>query len=75
MDSEYNIFRKSAPHQSFASGPHHCIGMNIALLTVAGIVLPKIILRFPDMQLYHSAAVKWQGFGFRGPSTLPIRLR
>ena len=71
----YNVFRKSAPHQSFASGPHHCMGMHIARLTVAGILLPKLFERFPKMQLYNPASVKWYGFGFRGPRTLPIRLR
>ena len=71
---EYNVFRKSAPHQSFGSGPHHCMGMHIARLTVAGILLPKMFERFPNMRLDDPAAVNWRGFGFRGPINLPIRL-
>lgn len=71
---EYNVFRKSAPHQSFGSGPHHCMGMHIARLTVAGILLPKMFERFPNMRLEDPTAVNWRGFGFRGPINLPIRL-
>ena len=71
----YNVFRKFAPHQSFSNGPHHCMGMHISRLTIAGILLPKLFERFPDMQLYDPASIKWHGFGFRGPSTLPVRLR
>jgi cytochrome P450 len=71
---EYNVFRKSAPHQSFSSGPHHCMGMHIARLTVAGILLPKMFERFPNMRLEDPTAVNWRGFGFRGPINLPIRL-
>ena len=71
---EYNVFRKSAPHQSFGSGPHHCMGMHVARLTVAGILLPKMFERFPNMRLEDPAAVNWRGFGFRGPINLPVRL-
>ena len=71
----YNVFRKSAPHQSFASGPHHCMGMHIARLTVTGIPLPKLFERFPKIQLFNPASVRWLRFGFMGPRSLPIRLR
>lgn len=70
----FNVFRKSASHQSFGSGPHHCMGMHIARLAVAGILLPKLFERFPNMQLENPQDVRWRGFGFRGPINLPIRL-
>jgi cytochrome P450 len=50
------------------------MGMHIARLTVAGILLPKMFERFPNMRLEDTPAVNWRGFGFRGPINLPIRL-
>ena len=70
----YSVFRKSTSHQSFASGLHHCMGMHLGRLTVAEILLPKLFDRFRKIQPYDPTSVKWHGFGFRGPRTLPVRL-
>ena len=70
---EYNVFRKSAPHQSFGSGPHHCWACICATYSRWN-SLPKMFERFPNMRLDDPAAVNWRGFGFRGPINLPIRL-
>ena len=70
----FNIFRKSAPHQSFGSGPHHCMGTHISRHTVGKIMLPMLFERFPNMELVDRDAVVWSGFGFRGPLNLPVRL-
>jgi cytochrome P450 family 104 len=70
----FNIFRKSAPHQSFGSGPHHCMGTHISRHTVGKILLPMIFERFPKMELVDPSSVVWSGFGFRGPLNLPVRL-
>jgi len=70
----FNIFRKSAPHQSFGSGPHHCMGTHISRHTVGKIMLPMLFDRFPNMELVDPASVVWSGFGFRGPLNLPVRL-
>ena len=70
-----NVFRKSIPSQSFVSVPQHCVGMHIARLTVVWILLKKFFFeRFPKMQLDGPVSVKWHAYGFRDPSTLPIRL-
>jgi cytochrome P450 family 104 len=71
----FNALREPNPHQSFGNGPHHCAGAHIARRTVGAILLPMLFERFPDMTLSDPAAVRWHGFGFRGPLNLPVHLR
>lgn len=70
----FDVFRTKNPHQSFGSGPHHCLGAHIARLTIGKILLPLIFERFPNMELVDASAVTFKGFGFRGPINLPVRL-
>lgn len=71
---EFFVFRDKNPHQAFGNGPHHCAGAHIARRTVGKIILPMLFDRFPNMTLPDPAAVKWRGFGFRGPINLPVVL-
>lgn len=71
---EFFVFRDKNPHQAFGNGPHHCAGAHIARRTVGKIILPMLFDRFPNMTLPDAAAVKWRGFGFRGPINLPVVL-
>ena len=70
----FDVFRPSVRHQSFGSGPHHCMGAQIARRTVGDILLPALFERYPRISLPDPDAVIWRGFGFRGPITLPVRL-
>lgn len=70
----YNALRKSQPHQSFGSGPHHCMGTHMARMTVGRLLLPILFERFPNMRLENPEDVVWRGFGFRGPINMPVRL-
>ncbi len=70
----FNAFRPKNLHQSFGSGPHHCMGTHLARLMVGKIMLPMIFERFPNMTLRDASDVSFQGFGFRGPINLPVRL-
>lgn len=71
---QFNVMRQSAPHQSFGSGPHHCMGTHMARMTLAKVLLPMLFERFPNMTLDHTTDVQFRGFGFRGPLNLPVRL-
>jgi cytochrome P450 family 104 len=71
---KYIVFRPKNPHQAFGSGPHHCAGTHVARRTVGAILLPVLFDRFPNMELPDPDAVKWRGFGFRGPINLPVKL-
>jgi len=70
----YNIFRAKAPHQAFGNGPHFCQGTHIARRMLAQILLPMLFEHFPNMTLAKPEAVKFWGFGFRGPMSLPVTL-
>ena len=71
----YNIFRPKVPHQAFGNGPHFCQGTHIARRMLANIMLPMLFDRFPDMTLPDPDAVRFRGFGFRGPRALPVTLK
>lgn len=70
----FNVFRDKAPHQAFGSGPHHCAGAQVSRRTLGEIMLPMLFEQFPNMTLPDPSAVKWRGFGFRGPINLPVHL-
>jgi cytochrome P450 len=70
----FNAFREKNNHQAFGSGPHHCMGAHLARLMLGKIMLPLIFERFPNMELVEPETVVWNGFGFRGPLNLPVRL-
>ncbi|MDF0600802.1 cytochrome P450 [Psychromarinibacter sp. C21-152] len=71
---KYDALRKRSPHQSFGSGPHHCLGTHLARMMLGKIMLPLIFERFPNIELVAPETVVWKGFGFRGPLNLPVRL-
>ena len=72
---KFNAFRKPNAHQSFGSGPHHCMGTHLARMTVGKTMLPMLFDRFPNIELVDPEAVVWSGFGFRGPLSMPVRLQ
>lgn len=71
---EFNLFRPKTSHQAFGNGPHFCQGTHIARRMLAQIILPMLFDRFPNMRLPEPDAVKFWGFGFRGPLSLPVTL-
>lgn len=71
----FDMFRPKRPHQAFGNGPHFCQGTHIARRMLADIMLPMLFDRFPDMELPDPDAVRFFGFGFRGPLNLPVILR
>lgn len=68
----FNVYRDNVPHQSFGNGPHFCQGTHVARKVVAEIMLPLLFDRFPNMKL--AGDIVWTGFGFRGPTHLPVTL-
>lgn len=70
----YDVYRKPAPHQAFGNGPHFCMGTHIARRSVGQIMLPILFDRFPNMTIPNLDDVIWRGFGFRGPTQMPVLL-
>ncbi|MFD0917435.1 cytochrome P450 [Pseudahrensia aquimaris] len=68
----FDMTRTRKPHQAFGNGPHFCLGTHIARRMIANIIMPKMLERFPNMEL--AGDVKFWGFGFRGPLSLPLKL-
>ncbi len=71
----FRVYRDSNPHQAFGNGPHFCQGTHVARRAVGKVMLPILFDRFPDMALPDPSAVVWRGFGFRGPTRIPVLLK
>ncbi|MFC3615349.1 cytochrome P450 [Lutimaribacter marinistellae] len=70
----FDVYREKVQHQSFGNGPHFCQGTHVARRAVGQVMLPMLFDRFPNMSLPDPDAVIWRGFGFRGPTTIPVLL-
>ena len=71
---EFNVYRESNPHQAFGNGPHFCMGSRVARKAVGQVMLPLLFDRFPNMSIPDLDNVLWRGFGFRGPTQMPVLL-
>lgn len=71
----FDVYRPSAVNQSFGNGPHFCQGTHVARRAVARVMLPVLFDRFPNMEIPDTDAVIWRGFGFRGPTQIPVLLQ
>ena len=71
----YDVYREKKSHQAFGNGPHFCQGSHVARRAVADVMLPILFDKFPNMSIPNRHDVIWRGFGFRGPTQIPIRLQ
>jgi cytochrome P450 len=69
----FDIFRPRKQHLAFASGPHTCLGMHLALMETR-VVLEAILDRLANLQLDSEAQdIHIGGVIFRSPAALPVR--
>ena len=71
----YQVYREKKSHQAFGNGPHFCQGSHVARRAVAAVMLPLLFEKFPNMSILNLDDVIWRGFGFRGPTQIPIKLQ
>ena len=71
----FQVYRDRQSHQAFGNGPHFCQGTHVARRAVAHVMLPMLFDRFPDMTIPNLEDVIWRGFGFRGPTQIPVKLQ
>jgi cytochrome P450 len=68
----FDIHRTPAPHVSFGSGPHMCLGMHLARMETR-VALDAVLERLPELRLDpeapHPTVV---GTAFRSPDSLPV---
>ena len=69
-----DIHRSHLNHQTFGEGAHRCLGDHVYRLLVAKIVLPKLFERFPVLCLADPRSEKFEGFAFRGPTSIKVNL-
>lgn len=69
---DFCLHRKDVrKHLAFASGPHFCLGSNLARLEAAT-AIRDILARCRDLRLSKSHAVEIRGFEFRQPTALHL---
>ncbi|NBR90402.1 MAG: cytochrome P450 [Rhodobacteraceae bacterium] len=56
----------------FGAGPHFCAGAWVSRALIGEIALPMLFERFPNMELAGPARI--EGWAFRGPISVPVRL-
>jgi len=69
----FDVARDNSKSVSFGAGPHFCAGAAASRVLIADVALPKLFAKFPDMKL--DGEVEFAGWAFRGPVSVPVRLR
>ena len=69
----FDVARDNSKSVSFGAGPHFCAGAAASRVLIADVALPKLFAKFPDMKL--DGEVEFAGWAFRGPISVPVRLR
>lgn len=68
----FDIRRTARGHLGFGSGAHLCAGKWAAKNAIAEHALPRLYERLPDLQLDPARQPTWDGWVFRGLTTLPV---
>jgi cytochrome P450 len=69
----FDIHRTPAPHVSFGSGPHMCLGMHLARMETR-VALDAVLERLRDLRIDPDASrPRVVGSIFRSPDALPVR--
>ena len=69
----YDILRDTGPALSFGAGPHFCLGAAAARCLITEVALPMLFARLEGLEL--TGAVRFHGWAFRGPVSVPARWR
>lgn len=69
--TRFDLHRPPLPHLAFGAGWHACAGIYYAN-HVMRIALEELFEAIPNMERDTSAEVEFWGWGFRGPTALPV---
>lgn len=68
----FNIFRTKQAHLAFGSGVHLCAGHWAAKISIGQIAVPALYDRFPGLRVDERRNEAWDGWVFRGLTSLPV---
>lgn len=68
----FDIERDVTKSISFGAGPHFCAGAWASRCLIAEVALPKLFAALPGLRLADPGAVRFGGWAFRGPLTVPV---
>lgn len=70
--ARFDVHRRARGHVGFGSGTHMCAGRWAAKSAVGEFAVPRLYERFPDLALALGREVQWDGWVFRGITSLPV---
>ena len=68
---QFDITRDVSKSISFGAGPHFCAGAWASRCLIAEVALPRLFAALPNIRLSDTGAVRFGGWAFRGPLTVP----
>ncbi len=68
----FDARRQESRHLGFGSGTHMCAGTWVAGSSIGEIAMPELYRRIPSLHVDRSREVTWDGFAFRGITSLPV---
>jgi cytochrome P450 len=68
----FRIDRPKQAHLGFGAGVHLCAGHWAAKISIGKIAVPLLYERFPDLRLDERRPEAWNGWVFRGLTSLPV---
>ena len=68
----FDIHRDASSHIAFGAGPHYCAGAAASKSLIAEVALPALFAHLPGLRLQPGADVRFGGWAFRGPLSLPV---
>lgn len=70
--AEFDINRPKRPHLAFGSGVHLCAGHWAARTSIGQIAVPMAYKRLPGLRVDERRHESWDGWVFRGLTSLPV---
>ncbi|NKX50667.1 cytochrome P450, partial [Arthrobacter deserti] len=70
--AEFDVFRPKRAHLAFGSGVHLCAGHWAAKTSIGQLAVPLLYERFPGLRTDGRRAESWDGWVFRGLTSLPV---
>lgn len=68
----FRVGRSDHRHLGFGSGAHMCAGKWAAESSIGRIAVPELYRRLPGLRVDEARPVTWDGFAFRGMTSLPV---